>query len=153
MAVLLIIPTIFLIDLFVKLIVEKKLKDEKCVAGERILLRKHHNYGAALNTGEKNPKLVLAAAATCSGVIIVYFIRRLTRGRAGLAELGLAFIVGGALNNLYDRISRGYVVDYFSFNVKWEKLRNIIFNISDIFIFMGAAMTVIGEVAAELKRV
>ncbi len=55
-----------------------------------------------------------------------------------LIKLGLSFVVGGAFSNVYDRLVRRYVVDYFSFNVKWERLRRIVFNISDLFIFLGS---------------
>ena len=43
-----------------------------------------------------------------------------------------------------DRLTRGYVVDYFSFNVKWEKLRRLVFNISDFFILGGTLLSLVG---------
>ena len=55
-------------------------------------------------------------------------------------KLGLTMVLGGALSNTYDRVFRGYVVDYFSFNVKWKKLSSVIFNIADLFIFIGSLM-------------
>jgi len=42
-----------------------------------------------------------------------------------------------------DRLTRGYVVDYFGFRVKNKRLRNVIFNISDFGIMIGAVLLVI----------
>ncbi|HJA92944.1 MAG TPA: signal peptidase II, partial [Candidatus Eisenbergiella merdipullorum] len=53
-------------------------------------------------------------------------------------KTGLSLLLGGAWSNTYDRLKRKYVVDYFSLNVKWKPLRQIIFNISDFCILIGA---------------
>lgn len=47
-------------------------------------------------------------------------------------------LLGGAFSNTYDRCRRKYVVDYFSFGVKWKRLSRIVFNISDFGIILGA---------------
>ncbi|MDE7258820.1 MAG: signal peptidase II, partial [Lachnospiraceae bacterium] len=46
----------------------------------------------------------------------------------------------------YDRLVRKYVVDYVSFPVKNQKIRNIVFNISDFCIMIGALLMVLGSV-------
>ena len=51
-------------------------------------------------------------------------------------------LLGGAVSNTCDRMTRGYVVDYLGFNVKSKKLSNIIFNLSDFFIMAGALLSV-----------
>ena len=53
-------------------------------------------------------------------------------------------LLGGAFSNAYDRLKRGYVVDYFSLNLKWEPLRRVVFNISDFCILIGAMLVAIG---------
>lgn len=65
-----------------------------------------------------------------------------------LLKAGLAFLLGGAYSNTYDRLARKYVVDYVSFPVKNKKIRNIVFNISDFCIVIGALLMVIGSAKA-----
>ena len=61
-----------------------------------------------------------------------------------MGKLGASFLLGGAASNLYDRLNRGYVVDYIRFpNCRIKKIRHIIFNIADFFLFMGAALSVL----------
>ena len=60
-------------------------------------------------------------------------------------KAGLALLLGGAYSNTYDRLVRKYVVDYVSFPVKNEKIRNVVFNISDFCIMIGALLMVLGS--------
>lgn len=46
-------------------------------------------------------------------------------------DLGICFIIGGAVGNIFDRIRLGYVVDM----IYWPKFS--IFNVADIFITFG----------------
>ena len=61
-----------------------------------------------------------------------------------MIKIGLSFVLGGAYSNTYDRIFRNYVVDYISFNVKNKKIRQIVFNVADFCIMIGAILVVIG---------
>ena len=62
------------------------------------------------------------------------------RGEQGkkARKLGMAMVIGGSLSNLYDRYVRGYVVDYFS--LRFGPLKEVVFNLGDIFILLGAAL-------------
>ena len=62
-----------------------------------------------------------------------------------LASIVLALLLGGGLNNLYDRYTKGHVVDYFHLNFGPKWLRAIVFNISDFCIFIGALLAVAGS--------
>ena len=62
-----------------------------------------------------------------------------------LEETGVALLLGGGLNNLYDRYTKGHVVDYFHLNFGPKWLRAIVFNISDFCIFIGALLAVAGS--------
>ena len=57
--------------------------------------------------------------------------------------LGLSLAIGGGANNFYDRAKRGYVVDYFSFRTPWKRLNQMIFNLSDLCIFLGSLLIVL----------
>ena len=58
-------------------------------------------------------------------------------------KTALAMILGGGASNLYDRVKKGHVVDYFSFKTRSRRLSGIIFNISDFFVFAGALLLVL----------
>lgn len=54
-------------------------------------------------------------------------------------NLALAFIIGGAIGNLIDRIRLNYVVDFFDFRV----IGFAIFNVADSFVVIGCIIMVI----------
>ncbi|MDY4669746.1 MAG: signal peptidase II [Oliverpabstia sp.] len=141
---------IFAADSMIKYWAEKKLSDKAVreVAKDKILLRKLHNKGMACNMGEDHPEVVKMGTLTLWGLCCAGFYRLLRHPGKNLEKAAGAFVIGGGASNLADRLFRGYVVDYFSFNVKWEKLRRLVFNLSDIFVIMGALLSL----AAGLKR-
>lgn len=141
-----IIAGIFLGDLWIKNKVEKNGIEgqTKEIMKGKLLIRKHHNRGAVLNVGQHR-RIVVAALSLglcvcCTGV----FCFSLTGKGNTLLKTGLALLLGGAYSNTYDRLKRKYVVDYFSIGVKWQRLRSIIFNISDFCIAIGAVLCIIG---------
>ena len=75
-------------------------------------------------------------STVASGLVIV--LAGLARTR--LCRLGLALLAGGGLSNQLDRYRKGYVVDYFSF----RQLPQVVFNLGDIGIFLGALLTLLG---------
>jgi signal peptidase II len=58
-------------------------------------------------------------------------------GRGSLVlNLALAFLTGGVLGNLVDRLHTGYVIDFLDFRV-WP-----VFNVADSFICIGMALLI-----------
>lgn len=142
----LIIPVIiFAVDQLLKRYVEanKEMDCREEICGGRLMLRRSHNRGAMLNFMERRPKLVAGVSLGFLIPIMISFLVLLTKNGKGLLKLGLSFLIGGACSNAYDRLVRKYVVDYFSFQVKWEKLRRIVFNIGDLFIFLGSLLVIL----------
>lgn len=139
---------IFVADLLIKNHVERMEDDgqEKPLWGGRLLLRRHHNQGAFLNAGERRRSLIAALSLALTLGTTVLFLVTFTYRGSGLLKAGLALLLGGAYSNTYDRLMRRYVVDYISFPVKNKKIRNIVFNISDFCIMIGALLMVIGGV-------
>lgn len=138
MAFLIIILVIFIVDFKVKTYIEKKKemhKKEEILNGN-IIIERYHNKGAILNSMDHKPGLVKIISSIMLGTIFLVFSVLLTKKGNTLYKLGLSLILGGAASNVYDRIKKGYVVDYFSFKF----LKRVIFNLSDIFIFIGAVL-------------
>lgn len=143
---LLIIAGIFFGDLWIKNHIEKTMVDgiTQRKLGGKLLIRKHHNKGAVLNIGEKKRPVIVVISVLMSLVISVLFFLSLGQRGNNLLRIGFSLMLGGAFSNTYDRLKRKYVVDYVSFGVRWDKLRRIVFNISDFCIIIGALLVALG---------
>lgn len=126
---------IFISDYFIKDYIEKnkKLQDEETILNGKIIITKYHNKGAILNFLENKKEAVVSISGILFGMILMFFVILLPQRRKEVLKFAMACILGGAASNLNDRVKRGYVVDYFSFSF----LKKVIFNISDLFIFLG----------------
>lgn len=72
----------------------------------------------------------------CIGVIW-FMIKKKPQNK--LLTISLALMLSGALGNVIDRISRGYVVDF----IETTFIKFPVFNIADIAITLGAALVII----------
>jgi signal peptidase II len=84
--------------------------------------------------------LFVALAITVSAVLILW-LRRLSVARHGVLACGLALILGGALGNMIDRLTRGEVVDFV--HAHWGPHYFPAFNLADSAITLGAAALLI----------
>lgn len=131
-------------DLAIKYYIEKKRtfsQKSKFLKGS-IVIEKSHNKGVCLNMLEKYPKFVLGLSGVLIGVMIGVFAMVLPKQRKRLLKWGLSLCIGGAAGNFLDRLYRGYVVDYLNFP-KVKPVKNIDFNISDLFILLGSFLLAI----------
>lgn len=138
---------IFITDLFIKNHIENMeiAEGEKSLMGGRLLLHRYHNRGAFLNVGERRRGMVSVLSLVLTLGATMLFLATFTYRGSRIMKVGLAFLLGGAYSNTYDRLVRKYVVDYVSFPFKNQKIRNIVFNISDFCIMVGALLLVIGS--------
>jgi len=100
-----------------------------------------HNTGAAFsflaNAGGWQRWFFVAVSVVIS-LILFFWITRTPREGHHWQTAALAFILGGALGNLWDRIEYGYVIDFIDFYVKtWHWAA---FNVADSAITLGAIM-------------
>lgn len=100
-----------------------------------------HNTGAAfsfLSDAGGMQRWLFSLIAVVASVWIVWLLRRHQTQK--LFSLALAFILGGALGNLIDRIAYGYVVDFLDFH--WGGYHFAAFNLADSAITCGAALLI-----------
>lgn len=137
---------IFGFDLLLKNQIEKRMKEgeEKPVCRGRLLIRKYHNRGAFLDMGEKRQKAVALVSLLLTLFMTVAFLATFSMRGNSTLRAGLALLLGGAYSNTYDRLTRKYVVDYVSFPAKNKRIRQIVFNISDFCIIIGALLMTLG---------
>lgn len=147
MIYLLITAGIFFLDGGIKRRIDKKYsrKVQHPHLRGAVILEKYYNDGAALNFLAKKPKLMRGIhTIVLAGVGICYYLL-LHRNGKPLEKAGVAMLFGGGCSNLYDRYTKGHVVDYVRINKGPKWLKNIIFNVSDFCIFIGALMAVAGN--------
>jgi signal peptidase II len=76
--------------------------------------------------------------ALVASVVIVWLLRR---GGSRMYLCGLALILGGALGNVWDRLTIGMVVDFLLFH--WRGWSYPAFNVADSAITVGAGLLII----------
>jgi signal peptidase II len=100
-----------------------------------------HNTGAAfsfLSDAGGLQRWLFSIIAVVASVWIVWLLRR--HQSQMLFSFALAFILGGALGNLIDRIAYGYVVDFLDFY--WGNYHFAAFNLADSAITCGAGLLI-----------
>jgi signal peptidase II len=102
------------------------------VMGNALKLTYVRNTGAAFSLFIGfSPYLVVAGLLVVAAVI--YFHHKIPQKNLPL-QAGLAFVLGGSLGNLLDRIVRSYVIDYLDITI-WP-----VFNFADIMINVGVIL-------------
>lgn len=98
------------------------------------------NRGAAFGIFQGQVQLLSVVAVGISLVILAYLIRN--RDLHPLAKISLSLIVAGALGNVYDRVSYGFVVDFIHFhlNNRWHFPT---FNVADMCVVIGAGLMIL----------
>ena len=103
---------------------------------------------------EKNPGIAWSIPVPYSLLLIInvillillpLFIAKNLDIRTGKAQLFLSFIIGGALGNLIDRLTRGYVIDYISVG------SFPVFNLADALLTIGIFLIIVFY--GKIKRV
>jgi len=120
----LIVLAIFLLDRITKELVERKILNlgrlDSILSFSLV-----HNYGAAL--GIDIPLFLLIILSVVAMICLFVIFER-------HPFLGIGFILGGLLGNLYDRVFYGYVIDFIY-------IKNFyVFNLADVFITIGGVM-------------
>ena len=101
-----------------------------------------YNAGAAfsfLSDADGWQRWFFSAIAGGASILIIYLLRRHEADK--LFCIALSLILGGALGNIWDRITLGHVVDFLDFyigNYHWPA-----FNVADSAIFVGAMLLVL----------
>ncbi|MDT8385062.1 MAG: signal peptidase II [Gammaproteobacteria bacterium] len=108
-----------------------------------------HNAGAAFSflaseSGWQRWFFSVLALAVSIGITL--WIRRLNATQTLLA-VGLALVLGGAVGNLWDRVTLGYVVDFI--DLYYQQYHWPAFNIADSAISVGAVLLVIDSLRGD----
>ncbi|MGZ8270534.1 MAG: signal peptidase II [Methylophilus sp.] len=128
------------LDLYTKRLVQQAFEygDHHAVTSFFDLVR-YHNEGAAFsflaNAGGWQ-RIFFTGISVIAAAVIIYLLRKHTQNK--LFCFGLALVLGGALGNLYDRVTLGYVVDFLYFY--YQQWAWPAFNVADSAICVGVAV-------------
>jgi len=138
------------LDQVIKWLVETRLPFHELVpVVPMFALYRTWNEGIAFSLLKGMPDAGLLALTGLVIIFVLYLWWRTPSGR-GVAHLGYALIIGGALGNLIDRAVYGHVVDYILFHT--ESWSFAVFNLADSFISIGAGLIVLDELIATLHE-
>lgn len=98
-----------------------------------------NNYGVSLGMFEATSMemrwILVAVTAIIAVVVLVWMLREKLLGEI----LALSLVLGGALGNIVDRYTYGYVIDYADFHIGTFR-PFLIFNVADAAITMGVVI-------------
>lgn len=97
------------------------------------------NTGAAFSIFSNNTILVIIISVIVIGFLLFYIYKN--KGNNKLENVSYAFILGGAISNLIDRLVYGYVIDFLDFEILSYDAP--IFNLADTFIVIGVILFLI----------
>ena len=102
-----------------------------------------HNYGAGISILQGQNWLFISIAIAFIFLVIIFYEKI---EKSIWVQTGFALLLGGTTSNLIDRISLGYVIDFFDFKI-WP-----VFNIADSAISTGAAILIIYYLIKEKEK-
>lgn len=100
------------------------------------------NTGAAFSILRDKQLLLILFTFLAIALLIGMLFKNVNVGGHFLVNYSLAFIIGGAIGNLIDRMRLNYVIDFFDFRL----INFAIFNVADVFVVCGAILLAISVI-------
>ena len=95
------------------------------------------NRGMSFGLFNNDATMNTAVFTVLAAAIVIALLIWLRRAHNAVIRLALGLIIGGAIGNVVDRLSRGAVVDFLDFHIgNWHWFA---FNIADAAICLGVA--------------
>lgn len=143
MVYLLIIFIIIALDQYTKKIVCKNLalEEKHQLPNTNIIFWHKKNVGASYSSFSKYPKQVTYITGFLTTLSFFAFLFLLPVKGIKIVKTGMAFMIGGAVGNLTDRLRDKAVTDFIYIKSKYSP----IFNLADVFIVIGAAIVLISS--------
>ena len=148
----LLVILIFLLDRLSKIYViylDKKFLGSELLSSKFLNIRLIWNEGIAFGLLSFN-ETIFYNALTFLILIIILIIFFMLYKSNGIKKFSLMMILGGAIGNVYDRISYKAVPDFIDFHI--GNFHWFIFNVADIFITLGVIFMIIIEITGNNKK-
>ena len=148
----LLVFSIFLLDRLSKIYViylDKKFLGSELLSSKFLNIRLIWNEGIAFGLLSFN-KTIFYNALTFLILIVILIIFFMLSKSNGIKKFSLMMILGGAIGNVYDRISYKAVPDFIDFHI--GNFHWFIFNVADIFITLGVIFMILVEITDTKKE-
>lgn len=111
-------------------------QEAKSVLGDVFVLQYLENRGAAFGMFQKQRVFLVVLTIVILAALIIAFIKIPSIPKFHILRVLAVMLAAGAVGNMWDRIFRGYVVDFLYF-----KLINFpIFNVADCYVVVSAIL-------------
>ena len=121
---------------------------KELIVNDFLNLTLNWNRGIGFGLLSFDASMVYHAISALILLIIIYLIYLMVTSD-NFSKLILAFIVGGAVGNLFDRLTYFAVPDFIDFHI--NNFHWFIFNIADIFISLGVICLIFAEIIFKKK--
>ena len=130
-------------DQISKSVVRKNVSTEDYIhlINNKLILTNVENMGAMLGFGESLPPILKIIFLQLLPILVmaILLFRILRRSNMSKwAVVAFAFVIGGGIGNLIDRIAYGSVTDFFL--IKWGFFKTGIFNMADVSVTTGVLL-------------
>jgi len=112
------------------------------------------NQGAFLGMGsEMNPTLKLIFLLILPTVVLIYVIYYIVKTKEldRMSLIAFCCIIGGGIANVFDRITRSEVTDFFFIKIT-ETIKTGIFNVADLSVTTGMIMLLFSGLFSKKKK-
>lgn len=106
------------------------------------------NTGAAFGMMKDHRWIFMVTSTIAVIGILIFMMGWYKKYHDPLLFTGLAFIAGGGIGNMIDRIALGYVVDFVDFRL----INFAVFNGADSFVCVGAGLILLWVILTEIKE-
>jgi signal peptidase II len=133
-------------DQVTKSIVRKEIVSYSTInlLSNHLTLTKVENTGAFLSAGDRLPGTLrftlltlLPVVAMIAGIIYIFTKQNLSL----ITTMGMCFIIGGGIGNIFDRIIYGSVTDFL--HISFAGMQTGIFNMADVSIMTGTVLVIL----------
>lgn len=117
------------------------LYEQITVIEDHFTLTKVENTGAFLSAGSNLPGFLRTILLTVLPIVVlVYglFFLYVNKNLPRLMQVGICFLIGGGMGNIYDRVVHGSVTDFLYMD--FILFRTGIFNLADVSIMIGIGL-------------
>lgn len=107
------------------------------------------NKGAAFGMLAEHRWVFMIVSIVGLTALFVWLI--VSKPQSKWTSIGVAFVIGGGIGNMIDRVARGFVVDM----IDCRFIDFYVFNVADSFVCIGCAMVILGliiEIVRDKKK-
>ncbi len=108
------------------------------------------NTGAAFGSLQGARWFFVGITVAMLALCVWYYLKLQKEENSFLAKVGVLLVISGAIGNLIDRLTKGYVVDMLDFIIFGYDFP--VFNFADICVCVGAFLYLLWGFASEIRK-